>query len=85
MDIAVFKQAARDSGFGTVSQSSGYFRIAVINITGYKRVAAFVETLGGRIEPSTRRFPELVKISFGPIEPLKLEGPFHGDGNGRNS
>jgi hypothetical protein len=63
-----FRERAKAAGF-FASGGPDVFRIAVRNITGYKRVAIFVETLGGTVEPTTRRFPELTKITFPTTEP----------------
>jgi hypothetical protein len=62
--IEDFKAAARPI-FGTISGSNAAgLRIAVRNITAYRQVAALVEQYGGTIAPTTRRYPELVKITF---------------------
>lgn len=65
MTSSEMKNEAKLSGFfASPILGETAVRIAVVNVTGWKRVAAFAENKGLSVTDKPSRYPALVKVSL---------------------
>ena len=61
--MITFKDSAKANGFFASGSEQDGYRIAVGNVTGYKRVVIFCEVQGYKVSDKPTAYPSLLKIT----------------------